>query len=139
MNLSLQALCSIAITVLMVGGVWLRGKPKLHIPMMWVVILSDVALLLWVELQAHAIKRVAGAEIPWWLWVHVAIATTLIVGYVVAIVLGLKLRKNPGNQRVRAWHKRNGLSVVLLRFGLLGTTPGLLLPALGHAAAEVLP
>lgn len=120
-----QAYCSIAITLLMLAGVTLRARPRLHVPMMWTVIVADIALLLWVELGAHAIKRVTGTPIPTALWVHVAIATGLIAGYVVAIIFGLTLKKNPGNARARGIHKRNGVGVVVLRLGLLATTPGI--------------
>jgi FtsH-binding integral membrane protein len=132
--MNLEAICSLAIMAAMMGGVMIRSRPAVHVPVMWTVIVADVALLLWVELQAHAIERVAGTPIPWWLWVHVAIATLLIVGYVVAIVFGLKLKRDPGNGRARAIHKRNGWLVVALRFGLLATTPGLLFPPLGGGA-----
>ncbi|MHC5018610.1 MAG: hypothetical protein ACYTGX_00585 [Planctomycetota bacterium] len=131
--MNVEVFFSIGITAAMIGGVVVRANPKVHIPVMWAVIVADVALLLWVELQAHAIEQAAGTPLPWWLWVHIAIATVLIVGYIVAVVYGLKLKKDPGDARVRAIHKRNGWMVVVLRFGLLGTTPGLFLPPLGQA------
>lgn len=126
-----QAICSIVIMAAMLGGVAVRRRSSVHVPLMWAVIVADIALLLWVELGAHAIKRASGLSLPWWMWVHIAIATVLIVGYIVAVVYGLKLKKNPGDARVRAIHKRNGWMVLALRFGLLGTTPGLFLPPLG--------
>ena len=124
-----EPIASIAITVLLVVGVAMRKRVKLHVPCMWGVIVCDVALLLWVETQGQAIKRVVGGEIPLSLKCHVGFAVALIIGYIVAAVAGIILFKNRQSP-IRKLHRINGGTVVAVRFGLLITTPGLFFPPL---------
>lgn len=127
--MTIEPVVSIAITVLMGAGVALRKTRRRHVPVMATVIAADVALLLWVETQAHAINTTLEGELPTWLWVHIGLALAVIAGYLFAVVTGIVLWRN-GRSPIRSLHRANGWTVVAARIGLLVTTPGLFFPAL---------
>ena len=125
-----EPIASIAITVLLCTGVALRRRVRWHVPLMWTVIVSDVALLLWVELSRQAIDTALSLQMPGFLFVHIALAIIVIAGYLFAAGAGIALVRNRQSP-VRRWHRLNGGVVVAARIGMLVTTPGLFFPALG--------
>ena len=127
--MSPEPIVSAVILGAMVTGVALRRRPRVHVPLMWAVIVADLALLLWVETQARAIATVVGGGLPAYLWVHVGFAVACVVGYGIAIGAGIALFRNPAS-RWPPLHRVNGWTVLAARVGLLATTPGLFFPPL---------
>ncbi len=121
---------SATIVALMLVGVALRRTPRRHVPVMVATVVSDLALVGYIEVSARAVEKAASGTLHWSVYVHIGIAALCIVGYVVAIVTGTKLLRNPGSP-VRGIHRANAIAVVLLRLAVFATTPGfVLVPAL---------
>ncbi|MCI0342375.1 MAG: hypothetical protein L0216_14740 [Planctomycetales bacterium] len=126
---------SSAIVALLLIGVSLRRSPKRHVPVMLATIVSDLALVGWIEISARAVEKAASGTLHWGIYVHIGIATLCILGYVLAIVTGTKLLRDPASP-VRRIHRANAIAVVLLRLSVLATTPGfLIVPAIPGSAS----
>ncbi len=115
--LSPVELISCGICVLLVIGLLSRRHKRVHIPIMSVAFVSDIALLLWVELTRGAIETVRTQLTPL-LGVHVLLSVIVIGLYLTQIVSGVKKARG----RPHAWHGKTGVTLAVCRFGNLITS-----------------
>lgn len=106
-----------------------RHRAKLHIAIMSVAFLIDLALLLYIEISRHAIahvsKSVLAAQSDALLYFHVTVSTLTLVLYVVQISSGIKLFKGwvPSSK----FHQRAAMLFVTCR--LLNYATSFFIPA----------
>lgn len=112
---------SILIFSLMTFGIMKRKNRKVHVPVMYSVILWDIILILQIELSRNAVikasKVVTNTAI---LNIHVTFAVLSVVFYVLLLVTGRKLLK--GQVAIRPKHKLFGLTAYTLRLLTLITS-----------------
>lgn len=109
--MQLQSLC---IVLLMIAGIVVRRKRKLHVQIMSLAMIWDVILILQIELSRSAILKASQAVTnPTALNVHVSIAVTTVVFYAFMIYTGRALLS--GRNEIRQKHKFLGYSTLLLR------------------------
>jgi hypothetical protein len=103
-------------TLVVIGigvGLWFRHRnPKYHMPIMVACFVADVSLVLWIELNRHAVETVVKSIKPIVL-VHAGISLTTIVCYLALLGLGFGLFR--GNGRLRLTHKRVGMTFMTFR------------------------
>ncbi len=102
------------LVVLAIGvGLWFRKRnPRFHMPIMVACFVADVSLVLWIELNRHAVATVAKSIKPIVL-VHASFSVAAIICYAVLLGLGFGLVR--GNGRLRLSHKRVGMTFVTFR------------------------
>jgi hypothetical protein len=103
-------------TLVLIGigvGLWFRRRnPQYHMPIMVGCFVADVSLVLWIELNRHAVETVVKSIKPIVL-VHAGISLTTIVCYLALLGLGFGLFR--GNGRLRLTHKRVGMTFMTFR------------------------
>lgn len=103
-------------TLVLIGigvGLWFRRRnPQYHMPIMIACFVADVSLVLWIELNRHAVETVVKSIKPIVL-VHAGISLTTIVCYLALLGLGFGLFR--GNGRLRLTHKRVGMTFMTFR------------------------
>lgn len=102
------------IVALMLLGVYLKKNRSKHIPIMLTVIIWDIFLILQIELNRKAVaKATKMLSNPTILNIHVLLAISTVVFYFIMIYTGREILKKERQWQI--WHKRFGLSTVLLR------------------------
>lgn len=119
-----HTLISAGVLVLIALGLKFRADRTKHIPLMVAAFITDVALVLSIELSRQAVEKIVFRQVPWFTMMHAAISLGVIVLYVALAVLGVKILKDKPNARL--WHQRLGISFVVLR--LLNFVTSLMLP-----------
>ncbi|MHC4697757.1 MAG: hypothetical protein ACYTFA_13570 [Planctomycetota bacterium] len=115
--LSTVELISCGIFVVLVIGVLNRGRKRVHIPLMVIAFVADMAMVLYIELTRQAIETAATQMTPL-MGVHVLLSVIVIGLYVGQIVTGVKKARG----RPHAWHGKAGIGFLLCRFGNLITS-----------------
>ena len=115
---------NVAIVLLLFYGLSQRFRPKVHIPVMALAFVLDMSLVLYIELNRHAIKQAIGPTAPV-MKVHLVFSTLVVVLYVVQIATGI-LRYRRGGM---ASHKFTGAAFMVCRLGNLVTS--FLIPTTG--------
>lgn len=103
---------STLVLFLILAGLRLRRRPAWHIALMSCAFLTDLALVLYIELTRHAVEEVVHRARPL-VYVHAAISLAVLVNYVVMIVLGSRVLT--GRRASRATHRTMGTLFVVLR------------------------
>ncbi len=105
---------SACILFLLYIGLTQRKNRKRHVPIMASVIAWDLILILQIELSRGAIAKASKALTnPMILNIHVSLAVTTTLLYIVIIYTGRKLLK--GDYAIRPKHKLIGMSVTFFR------------------------
>ena len=104
------------ILLLLGYGLWKRRQPNIHVPVMLIAFVLDVALVLYIELSRHAVETaVHTVQAPaghGLLLFHVAISLAVLVAYVVLIWTGFRIVG--GRRDVMKLHRNiAGLFVIL--------------------------
>ena len=95
------------ILCLMILGIGLRRRRRLHVPIMSAVIVWDLVLVLQIELFRDAIFKASRfMENSWLLNVHILLAVSTLVTYGFALYTGRRLLKNDNS--IRKFHQRVG-------------------------------
>ena len=95
-------------------GVYLRKKRKVHIMVQSVAIIWDILLILQIELTRGAIVKASKAVTnEMMLNIHVSIAVSTVILYLLMIYTGRKLIK--GDQSIRPRHKALGWTTLVMR------------------------
>ena len=110
-------LISCGICALLVIGVLNRRRKRVHIPLMVTAFVSDVAMLLYIEISRNAIETARTSMGPL-MGVHIALSVAVLVLYVGQIVTGIKKARG----KSRPWHGKAGIALLLCRFGTLITS-----------------
>ena len=98
----------------MVYGITKRKNRKIHVPVMYSVIIWDVILILQIELGRNAIAKASKAVTnPMLLNIHVSFAVLSVVFYALLVFTGKKLLK--GDRTIRPRHKLFGWTALTLR------------------------
>lgn len=106
-----QSLC---IVLLMLAGILVHKKRKLHVRIMALTILWDVLLILQIELSRSAILKASKAiENPMMLNIHVSIAVSTVILYGFMVYTGRKVLS--GQMKIRPRHKILGYTTLLMR------------------------
>lgn len=113
-------LASTLVVVLVLGGLYCRRTPALHLRFMLAAFIIDLLLVLYIEVTRGAVETVATQVRPF-LWFHAAISLGVLALYVTMIVLGRRLLlaeaaaipDQPG--RVRRLHRHLGVTFCVLR------------------------
>lgn len=106
-----QSLC---IVLLMIAGIVLKRRRKLHVRMMSIAMIWDILLILQVELSRSAILKASHALTnPMILNIHVSIAVSTVILYGFMVYTGRKLLA--GQVQIRNKHKILGYSTFLMR------------------------
>ncbi|MBL7665905.1 MAG: hypothetical protein JNM93_12290 [Bacteriovoracaceae bacterium] len=105
---------SALILALLLIGVYFRRNRARHIKIMSFVIAWDILLVLQIELTRSAIDKASRVVTNSGLLnIHVSIAVSTVILYLVLIYLGRKLLK--GQEKYRPWHRRLGMLTVGMR------------------------
>ncbi|MBC7537588.1 MAG: hypothetical protein H7281_02110 [Bacteriovorax sp.] len=105
---------SFLVYALMVFGISKRKKRRIHVPTMITVLTWDVLLILQIELNRGAVEKAVKALInPIILNIHVSLAVSCVVFYVLLIYTGRKLLKGDNTYRLR--HRIFGWTAFTLR------------------------
>ena len=108
---------SFIILSLLFFGAWLILKKKnrdLHVKTMLLAIVWDIILVLQIELSRGAIEKASKVTSnPNILNIHVSLAVSAVVLYVLLIVTGKKVLK--GNRDIIGLHRKLGLLALLMR------------------------
>lgn len=117
-------IASIFIVLLLFYGFSQRRRPSVHIPVMVGAFALDMLLVLYIELNRHAVEQAIGPTVPI-MKVHLFFSFGTVILYVVQIVGGI-LRSRTGGA---PWHKQAGYAFLLFRVGNLVTS--FLIPTTG--------
>jgi len=117
-------IASIFIVLLLFYGFSQRRRPNVHIPVMVMAFILDMLLVLYIELNRHAVEQAIGPTVPI-MKVHLFFSFGVVILYLVQIVGGI-LRKTRGGA---PWHKQAGYAFLLFRVGNLVTS--FLIPTTG--------
>jgi uncharacterized membrane protein YozB (DUF420 family) len=105
---------SFLVYALMVFGISKRKQRKVHVPTMITVLTWDVLLILQIELNRGAVEKASKAIInPLILNIHVSLAVSCVVFYILLIYTGRKLLQGQNNYRLR--HRIFGWTAFALR------------------------
>ncbi len=97
------AIISTLVLVLIFFGVKNHRNRKVHIPIMGLAFLTDLGLVLYIELNRGAVEQtIAGVE--GLLLFHIIVSVLVLALYIALIVLGLQWVKKVPN--VGLWHRR---------------------------------
>jgi len=115
-------LISTLVVIALVVGVALRRHRRIHPKIMIGAFLTDLGLLLWIELHHHALRQAAEAtglihaEVAnrGILLFHIWVSTMTLVLYAVLMVLGYRLLR--GNENVRRYHRGCAVAFLVFRF-----------------------
>ncbi len=105
--------------VVLLVGLKLHSKPRVHIAMMVSVMLFDLCFPFWLYMTHDWVKRLIddGELLSFAIWAHMFLVLSLYALYVLQIQAGLALVK--GNQLVRASHLLQGKGIVVARLFVL--------------------
>lgn len=103
--------------ILLLIGIYQRKTPQIHIPLMVIAFLIDVALVLYIELDRSVIDQVINKSSLFSLIlnIHIFLSVIMLILFGLQIYLGIKLVKRRENYRY--WHKYTGWSLLLFRIG----------------------
>ena len=108
---------SFIILSLLFFGVWVILKKKnrdLHVKTMLIAIVWDILLVLQIELSRGAIEKASKVTSnPQILNIHVSLAVSAVVLYVIMLITGKKVLK--GNRDILGLHRKLGLLTLLMR------------------------
>ena len=88
----------------LVAGILLRRRRRIHIPIMIAAFALDLLTVLAIEWRRHAIAKVTSSATPLLLF-HVTVSVLALVFYGIMFVLGERVRK--GSDHLRPWHRRS--------------------------------
>jgi hypothetical protein len=91
------------VVLLIVAGVLLRRRRRIHIAVMIAAFSLDLAAVLAIEVSRGAIRKATASPPPLLLF-HVMVSVFALVFYGVMFALGERVRQ--GAQRLRPWHRR---------------------------------
>jgi hypothetical protein len=105
---------SICILLIMMAGIVMRRRRKLHVRMMSVAMIWDVLLILQIELSRSAILTATKAlSNPMILNIHISIAVSTVVLYGFMVYTGRLMLS--GQTQIRQKHRLLGYSTFLMR------------------------
>jgi len=121
-------LASTMVLVLIAVGLYYRHQPNMHWKFMTSAFVTDVVLVLYIELTRHAVETVTTQVKPL-VWFHALVSTSVLVLYVAMIVLGRKLLAAPAtalasnvgpidaghSQQTRNLHRNLGMAFCVVR------------------------
>ncbi len=103
---------SFVLTILIVGYLF-RRRRQLHITLMSTAFALDVGLVLWIEIQRHAVEQLVMQQVTPFVWFHASVSLIVLLLYGVLIFLGINILKN--NPWAWTWHKRVAVAFALCR------------------------
>jgi hypothetical protein len=96
-------IASTFVLLLLVAGILLRRRRRIHVPIMLAAFGLDLVSVLAIEVQRNAIHKATSGPPPLLLF-HVIVSVFALVFYGVMFVLGERVRK--GAEQLRPWHRR---------------------------------
>ena len=112
---------SILIVALMIYGVYHRKTRFKHVKIMKTAILWDLLLVAQIQMNRDAIQKASNAmDNPMILNIHVSLAISTVLLYIVVGITGQKLKN--GNEGIRNVHKGVGILTLTTRIATLITS-----------------
>jgi hypothetical protein len=112
---------SLIIVILMIVGIVVHRRRSLHVKIMSSLIVWDILLILQVELGRKAIMKASKALTnPALLNIHVSIAVSTVLLYIVMILTGRKVLA--GNNDILPHHRRIGYTTFVMRLLTFATS-----------------
>lgn len=112
---------SLIIVVMMLIGIVVHRRRSLHVKIMSSVIIWDILLILQVELGRKAIMKASQAMTnPALLNIHVSIAVSTVLLYIVMVITGRKVLA--GHSELLPQHKRIGYITFVMRLLTFATS-----------------
>ncbi|MFY7994518.1 MAG: hypothetical protein ACOVP4_14570 [Bacteriovoracaceae bacterium] len=112
---------SLIIVVMMIIGIVVHRRRSLHVKIMSSVIIWDILLILQVELGRKAIMKASQAMTnPALLNIHVSIAVSTVLLYIVMVITGRKVLA--GQSELLPQHKRIGYITFVMRLLTFATS-----------------
>jgi len=119
---------STLVLVLIGLGLYNRRRPQIHWRLMTAALVTDFALVLYIELTRHAVGTVTSGFKPL-VWFHAGISTTVLALYVAMLILGRRLlvapalavagggalTVSPHAEHTRSMHRNLGMTFVVFR------------------------
>jgi hypothetical protein len=99
----------------LVGGLLFRRDRRRHIPLVLLGILIDLAVVLTLQVQRHAVQTAMAMELGPIQQCHIVASSLALVFYVPTTVLGARLALGNSSRSLRKWHKRAALTAFTLR------------------------
>lgn len=110
-------LISIFVCALILVGVMVRKKKKIHIPIMITAFLIDLSLVLYIEITRDAIAS-AQAKMGPLMIVHICLSVLALSLYIVQFITGIQNARG----KYSAWHRKIPMVFVGSRLGNLVTS-----------------
>jgi hypothetical protein len=114
----LHILSTLVLLGIIAGLYFRRRNPRFHVPIMIACFVADISLVLWIEINRHAVETVVKSIRPIVL-VHAGISLTVVVCYIAMLSLGFGLIR--GKAKLRLTHKRLGITFGVFRLLNYGT------------------
>lgn len=112
---------SLIIVVMMIIGIVVHHRRSLHVKIMSSIIIWDILLILQVELGRKAIMKASQAMTnPALLNIHVSIAVSTVLLYIVMVITGRKVLA--GHSELLPQHKRIGYITFVMRLLTFATS-----------------
>jgi hypothetical protein len=108
---------SVGIVLLLFYGYSQRRQSRIHIPVMVGAFILDMLLVLYIELNRHAMEQAVGPT-TLLMKVHLFFSFGVLILYLVQIVGGVLRHREAG----ASWHKEAGMAFLLFRVGNLVTS-----------------
>lgn len=106
-------LASTGVLILIAAGLWFRKRnSQIHQRLMIAAFISDVLLVLYIEMTRHAVEKVASHIRPL-IWFHAGVSLGVLICYVLMIWLGRPMIA--GKYETRTLHRSVGIAFVVLR------------------------
>ena len=83
-------LISTLVLLLIIGGVYYRRRPHIHLRFMLAAFAIDFSLVLYIEATRHAVEKVV-VHAGLLLWFHVVVSVAVLVAYLAQIQLGRRI------------------------------------------------
>lgn len=94
---------STLVVFLLVAGILLRRRRKIHVPVMITAFGLDLVSVLLIEITRGAVEKAISRPPPLLLF-HVTVSVLALLFYIVMFLLGERVRK--GADELRPWHRR---------------------------------
>jgi len=111
-------LLSVFVCLLLLVGVAYRRRRRIHIPLMLSAFAIDLSMVFYLEIRRGVVESIPSRPMTTLLFVHILISVLVLVLYGVQITTGIRNLRGPR----RPWHRKAGMTFLLLRFGNLITS-----------------
>jgi uncharacterized membrane protein YozB (DUF420 family) len=109
---------SLLVWLILVAGFICRRHRAAHIPLMGSAMLTDLGMVLYLEIRRGVVESLPSREMTPLLAIHICVSVVVLVLYGVQVATGIRNTRG----RRSAWHRRWGPLILWCRLGNLVTS-----------------